>query len=191
MTRETIKNLEHAKFSTTNKKLCNLLFKNRDILHSVDSINIYYNRVNLISKIYTKINCEHIVFLCSFAYSDRIRLCEIAMGALSSMKIKCFCEFQYDTEFVDFMRTFIQSNMHISVYMENNILSLRNNSKFLLLADLGETDLASQQSLCRSLCILLAMCGKVVSNNLDEVVLNDYGICNSFIRDTNEHSNET
>jgi len=166
------------------------LFRNKDILHNVDDIDIYFNRINLVSKVYSKIHNEHVVFLCSFSYANKSRLCEIVMGALSSIQIRCSCDFEYDFEFVDYMRTFIQSHHNIYVHIENNILSLRNNSKFLLLADLGDTDRASQFSLCRSLCILLAMCGKIVHNNLDDIVLNDYGITNSFERVENENATE-
>ena len=177
---KTIKRLDFSKYSRINKKISTLLYRSKDVFGTVSTINLECNRVNLITKIYAKIYNEYLTFLISPGYSNRTRLFEIVAGCLSSCSRSVTHKEEWDSTYIQYLSAFLQNNQTVTVHLENNVITLRNTSRCMFLCELDNVDDASQQSLARSICILLAMCGKVVSNNIDDVILNDYGIVNSF-----------
>ena len=85
---------------------------------------------------------------------------------------------------------FFQTTNKICVCLEDTILCVRADDRYVELARLDAVDRVSRQTLMRSCCVLFAMCGKTVANNLDDICLNDYGFINVIKEKNDDNQND-
>lgn len=164
------------------EKISELCFKCKDLLLDCDSFEILSTRKNLVTKIYSAEQRSHppVVFLFSSSYLNTGRMKEVVAGCLMSIGKKCTSDTNIDTEFSRSVAEFLIKNNKVEVRLIGDSISVFGGSSGfgLLLFQVDGVDEPAKQMLARSTCVLLAYCGNTVKNNMDDIVLNDYGVAN-------------
>jgi hypothetical protein len=164
------------------EKISELCFKCKDMLIDCDSFEILSTRKNLVTKICSveKGNHPPFVFLFSSSYLDTNRMKEVVSGCLMSVGKKCTSDTNVDTEFARGIAEFLIQNNRVEVRLVGDSISVfGEKSGFgLLFFQTEGIDESAKQMFARSACMLLAYCGNTVKNNIDDIILNDYGVAN-------------
>lgn len=160
-----------------------LFFDYKDAFSDRNEFNLKTFRKNMVTKVY----CEKttfgkpLTFLFSVSYFNSARMHEVVIAGLKYMKKKTTSTENVDVEFVEKIHDFLEMNTNFSVELvENSIflcdrkITLGHSQQRMELFNI-EGDESAKHMLVRSLCIFLASCEKTITNNLDEVRLNDYG----------------
>lgn len=171
---------QEQSFEHIHKNVQSILFKFKDLKHNSARIEILTHRTNLTTKIYcrNKVTSENFTFLVSPSYNNKVLLLNIVAAVLISNNFDIESSEKYNNDFVSNLSCFLEENNNIKVCLESDIICLRTDDKFTELMNVQNTEKVAKQVLLRSLCILLAMVGKNVTNNMDNLALNDYGVTN-------------
>jgi len=159
-------------FSRLNK----FILRCKDTICQVNCFQLKSIRKNMVTKIYTEnsVYNKPLVFLIGVSLFDAKGMQEIVKAGLESIDKRVETDLDLDEQRVSVIRDFIFShnNLSVDIFEEKIYLSSGNNR--LEIFTMYAED-SSKYLFVRSLCVFLAICGKSVSNNIDEVELNDYG----------------
>lgn len=157
------------------EKIC---FLYKDILQKRDSFTLDAICKNTVTKVFAieENDQKPIVFLVSPSFYDKKRLLEIVCACLKSInkEVKTNIEISLEEVKEFSLKIFYSYLIEIKI-LDNSICCIMDNEVIKLL-DVTEVDSSSKNIIARSLCILFAFCGKTVSNNIDNFIINDYGI---------------
>jgi hypothetical protein len=168
------------------------LFKFKDIIANQQYLDTNYITKNLVTKIFCRNNNnnEQVVILCSISDVAIEKLLSIVAGCFDSIGIRINSNIKLDTTFCESLSYFLSTISNIQVCLDDNTISLRAESSYFEICTLGNNDRVANEYLLRSICILLAICNKNVSNNVDSILLNEYGVANKIEMPKNEELHE-
>lgn len=169
---EEISNPLSETFSNLNR----IFFRCKDSLSDSECFELKTYRKNLVTKIYCEgsVYSKPVVFLFAVSLLDTKRMIEVVKAGLESAQKNIVVNYDVDKSSVDEIREFIRSANTICVeHIDNSILISSNGEKLNIFTT--DIDDAAKHLLVRSLCVFLAICGKTVTNNIDNIKLNDYG----------------
>lgn len=160
--------------------LSKYLFKVRDVLTQIQSLELFLYEQNSVFKLFCKnpYTNEDITLFCSMTNLEQRKFFSIVRGALLSLGIKTTAQTEIDVEFSRNFAVFLKNHVNVCVCLDDNTCALRAGVAYFVIAELEGADRVSQEHFLRSLCTLISLCGKNVSNNLDNVLMNEYGIIN-------------
>jgi hypothetical protein len=170
-----------SKFSILSQKLSEVCFACKDILLSRDEISLETTRKNMITKVFTpkSRHCKPFVFLIATSYFNSQRMVEVVTACLRVLGKTVITPLSISEEFTERLSFHISNNDHLNVHLlENSIVLSLDNLEFQVF-DVTEMDQPAKEFLTRSFCLSLAFCGKIVNNNIDNYIVNDYGIVNT------------
>lgn len=143
----------------------------------------------MVTKIFTPKygSCKPFVFLVANSYFDTKRMVEAVTACLRVVGKQVESSVDISEEFVDRLSYYISQYDHLTVrLLENSIVLVFDKFEFQVF-DVTDVDRPAKEMLTRSFCLNLAFCGKIVNNNIDNYIVNDYGIVNaSKIEDTDK-----
>jgi len=169
-----------SRFDILSQKLSEFCFACKDIFLSRNKISLETSRKNMVTKVFTpkEGSCKPFVFLVASSYFDTKRMVEVVAACLKVAGKEVETPMNISKEFVDRLAEHISQNDHLVVrLLENSIVLVSNRLEFQVF-DVTGVDRPSKETLTRSFCLNLAFCGKIVTNNLDSYIVNDYGIVN-------------
>lgn len=162
--------------SETFSNLNRIFFRCKDFLSEKDSLELKTIRKNMVTKVYCdgSIYYKPVVFLLAVSLFDTKRMIEVVKAGLESIHKNVKTDIEVDESNVEEIREFIRSANTVSVELVDNSIIFNSNGEKL---NIFTTDIddSAKHFLVRSLCVFLAICGKTVSNNIENIRLNDYG----------------
>jgi len=164
------------------KKLNRLLLEAKDTLEESDVFKLSIFRKNLVTKILTQKTSSRppFVLLLAVSYLDSKRMLEVVSGCLQLINKRVDTPLELDNSFIERFIEFMNENGSIVVQVEQSSIYVTQNGKALEIFKDDSLDSTATYILARSLCVLLAMTGKTVSNNFDKQTLNDYGCVSMY-----------
>jgi len=172
-----------SRFDILSQKLSEFCFACKDIFLSRNKILLETSRKNMVTKVFTpKVgSCKPFVFLVASSYFDTKRMVETVTACLRVAGKEVETSMSISEEFVDRLAAHISQNDHLTVRLLTNSIVLVSDKLEFQVFDVTGVDRPAKEVLTRSFCLNLAFCGKIVTNNLDSYIVNDYGIVNTQI----------
>lgn len=170
-----------SRFDILSQKLSEFCFACKDILLSRNKILLETSRKNMVTKVFTpKVgSCKPFVFLVASSYFDTKRMVEAVVACLKVAGKEVETSVNISEEFVDRLSSHISQSDHLTVRLLANSIVLVSNKFEFQVFDVTGVDRPAKETLARSFCLNLAFCGKIVDNNIDSYIVNDYGIVNT------------
>lgn len=185
--------LDSYQLALLHQNLCKYLFHLRDFFTNSCQFELEYTKSNGLLKFFAKntfTNQQRTLF-CALGNVNIIRIAEIVHGCLLSCGLQSSTKLNINEEFSENLSFFIQKSANLTISLDGNTISARTSENYHAIIELDNMDRASQEYFLRSLCVLIAACGKNVSNNVDELIVNEYGIINKADITENEDTQNT
>lgn len=168
--------------SLVNDRLFACMSQIKNFLDTTDIIQLASVRKNLTTKVLA-VKCLHHQsqsFLVCTNLINQIECVTFVAACLQSYNKKVLQnDLIHEDSFSDIV-AFLHNCVHVKVLLEKNRVSLQSVDRVLPIVNFGDIDSPSSNILCRSITLLLSVCGKNVTNNIDCFELNEYGISNTL-----------
>jgi hypothetical protein len=122
---------------------------------------------------------KKIVLFCCIGFHNTSFLQDLVIASLKSANINVSTQ-ESDLVFCESLCDFLKQRKSIAVCLKDNTISCQSEGTYFQICELEHLDLPAQEFFVRSLCLLLAVCGKNVSNTIDNFELNEYGITSTI-----------
>lgn len=165
----------------------------RDFFTNSCEFELEHTKNNGLTKFFAKNTFTHqqCTLFCALGNVDITRIAEIVLGCLLSCGLQASTKLLINQEFSQNLAFFIQKGANLTISLDKNTISAKTSEKYHAIIELDSIDRASQEYFLRSLCVLIAACGKNVSNNVDELIINEYGIINKVDNNDDEDTQIT
>jgi len=152
-----------------------LIYSYKDAFSARKEFKLCFSVVNMVTKVYSeKIGHDTLTFLVAPSYFDKTRELSIVHAGLTCLGNRVQSDYEIDMDFSEKLQDFLNSTTSIILWLvEDCIYATSKYSKIELIKTMS--DEPAKQMLLRSLCIFFACCEKEVTNNIDLIVINDYG----------------
>lgn len=168
--------------SLVNDRLFACMSQIKNFLDSTDVIKLASIRKNLITKVLA-VKCLHHQsqsFLVCTNLINQIECVTFVAACLQSYGKKVLQNDLIQENYFAEIISFLHNCSNVKVLLEKNRVSLQSIDRVLPIVQFEEIDSPSSNILCRSITLLLSVCGKNVTNNIDCFELNEYGISNTL-----------
>lgn len=168
--------------SLLNDRLVTCISQMKNFLDTSDVFELSCARKNLATKVFAP-KCVHHqsqVFLLSTTLIDKNVMTTFVAACLQTLRKKVVQNTLIQHNLFIELLSFLERSTDIKVIHDSNFIAISNDIDTMQVVRYEEVDDPSSQILCRSMSLLLAICGKNVTNNLDCFELNEYGISKIF-----------
>ena len=161
------------------QKLNSVIFSLKKVLKTKSKLNLSLEQNSLTLR---AVGNSQVFLICPFI-TNKNRILEIVAACAASMDMESNYQESLDDNFISNLLDFICSTDKIFIKSQQNgqVLLISNSQEFTVLEDTGLGKIGTS-IFVRSLCVLLAVCGKEVTNSYDSTKLNNQGCVSIYER---------